>query len=441
MSLLLFGLLLASAGLLPARQAPVQARLDPFSLLCPALPAPSGTIVDVDSVETLENAVNTASPGTTIRIANGYYNLNGVYLRIDTPNLTLRSASGNREDVVLDGNYLTTEIIQIVESDVTIADLTLREAYYHPIHVTSSASADTVNTLIYNVHIIDPGEQAIKINPNGEGYFPDDGEIACSKIELTDSGRTQIRNNCYTGGIDAHQARDWQVRDNWIEGFWCDEGFSEHAIHFWRGSRGTLVERNTMLDNARGVGFGLVTSGTARTYADNACPIAKGNYVDHYDGLVKNNFVAAARQALFDSDFGFDCGICLWQACEAQVFHNTVASTQAPFSSIEWRFDYSEVEIRSNLVSHNLRDRGGAATLSDNLTDQSLTSFIDVASADLRLLPTALAAIDQAPILAGISVDIEGFSRPVGSAPDIGADEYGVPWSGLDHNLYLPIIR
>ena len=199
--------------------------------LCQPLAPPTGATVSVDTVGELQNAVNNATAGETILIADGVYNLNGVYLRIDMPNVTLRSASGNREAVVLDGNYITTEIIQIVASDVTIADVTLREAYNHPIHVMTTDAGHTLNTRIYNVHLIDPGEQAIKINPAADGTYPDDGLIACSHLELTDAGRPQIRNNCYTGGIDAHQAEGWVIRDNLIEGFWCDNGLSEHGIH------------------------------------------------------------------------------------------------------------------------------------------------------------------------------------------------------------------
>ncbi len=324
---------------------------------CAPLPAPGGTIVSVDTVGELETAVNTAPSNTTILIADGVYNLNGVYLRIDTPNVTLRSASGNREAVVLDGNYDTTEIIQVVASNVTVADVTLREAYYHPIHVMTSDAGDTLNTLIYNVHIIDPGEQAIKINPAVDGTYPDNGVVACSHIELTDAGRPNIRNNCYTGGIDAHQAEGWVIRDNLIEGFWCAEGLSEHGIHLWRGCRDTVVERNVLRDNARGIGFGLAESGDGRTYSDNPCPSAGGGYVDHFGGIIRNNFVFASDGGLFASEYGFDCGICLWQACGAQIFNNTVVSTQAPFSSIEWRFDNTDIELRNNLVSHNLRDR------------------------------------------------------------------------------------
>lgn len=405
---------------------------EPSGDVCPALPPPTGNVVDVSTVAELQAAVNNAVPNTTIRIADGTYNLNGVCLRIDVPNVTLRSASGNCEAVVLDGNYVTTEIIQIVASNVTIADLTLREAYYHPIHIMSTASSNTVNTLIYNVHVIDPGQQAIKINPVAGGYYTDDGEIACSRIELTDAGRPyvwDINESCYTGGVDAHQSWGWVIRDNEIEGFWCENGLSEHAVHFWRACRATLVERNVLVDNARGVGFGLDTNGDARTYPDNPCPAAGGGYVDHYDGIIRNNFVFARRSELFASEYGFDCGICLWNACGAQAVHNTIASTQDPFSSIEWRFDYTDVDIVNNLASYRLLERGGTAHLSGNLEYQPLSLFVDGPGGDLHLVATATDAIDQGvPVTPGLcDDDIDGDARPIGPVSDVGADEYGIP--------------
>jgi hypothetical protein len=408
---------------------------------CPPLAPPAGTVVNVATVAELESAVNTAASGDTILIADGVYNLDGVYLRIDVPNLTLRSASGNREAVILDGNYITTEIIQIVASDVTVADMTLREAYNHPIHVMTTDAGDTLNTLIYNVHIIDPGEQAIKINPAADAgdTYPDDGVIACSHLELTDAGRSEVR-NCYTGGVDAHQAEGWVIRDNLIEGFWCDKGLSEHDIHLWRGCRDTLVERNVLKENARGIGFGLAESGTARTYSDNPCPTANGGYVDHYGGIIRNNFVFASDGDLFASEYGFDCGICLWQACGAQAFNNTVVSTQAPFSSIEWRFDNTDVELRNNLVSHNLRDRGGTAVLSHNLENAPLSLFVDGANGDLHLLNTAVSVIDQAATLTAVTDDVDGHTRPYGSAPDIGADELDAPPFEPTAWTYLPFV-
>ncbi len=396
---------------------------------CAPLPPSSGRQVPVSSVSALVSAINNAQTGDVILLADGTYALNGNYLWIDVPNLTLRSASGNREAVILDGNYQTTQIISVLRSNVTIADLTIKRAYTHPIHVKTEGS-DTLNTKIYNVHIIDPGEQAIKINPGTSGGYPDDGEIACSLIELTDVGRPYIRNNCYTGGVDGHQAQDWVVRDNLIRGFWCDAGLSEHAVHFWRGSRDPVVERNILLDNARGIGFGLYEFGDSRTYADDPCPETSG-YVDHFGGTAKNNFLAANDPDLFNSSAGFDCGICIWNACRVDVLHNTVytANTDETYSAIEWRYPNTSIDLVNNLVNDQLmaRDSATATTNSGNLTNAQSSWFENASLGDLHLVETALSAIDQVSLPVGVSVDLDGETRPIGSAADIGADEYGIP--------------
>lgn len=416
----------------PTSPPPAHAQAEPQATnFCPALPV-TGSPVHVSTVDGLQNAVNNASPGDTILIADGTYNLNGVYLRVDTPNVTLRSASGNRAAVVLDGNYLTEEIVQIVASDVTVADMTLREAHYHPIHVSTEGN-DTLNTLIYNVHIIDPRQQAIKINPGTSGGYPDNGTVACSRIELTDAGRPHVDHEstpCYTGGIDAHQARDWTIRDNQIEGFWCASGLSEHGIHLWRGCRDPIIERNVLGNNARGIGLGMATSGTGRTYPDNPCPTGSG-YVDHFGGVVRNNFVWANDSGLFSSEYGFDCGICLWNACGPWVGHNTVASTQAPFSGIEWRFSNTNIDLVNNLLTHNLRDRGGTARELDNAEYQPLSLFVDGANGDLHLVSTATAAIDQGGAVA------PAWSTPTSTAT-CGRSAWRATWVRMSIALLHP---
>ena len=397
---------------------------------CPELEPPTGAIVFVDTEQEIRDAVNNATPGTTVLIADGTYNLaqDGYSIWIDTPDVTLRSQSGNRENVILDDNYAGGETITVAASNVTIANLTLMRAGTHPIHVVSNDSEDVVNTLIYNVHIIDPGQQAIKINPHAAKInFPDNGVVACSTIELTDAGRTKvwdINGSCYTGGVDGHHARGWVVRDNTIEGFWCENGLSEHGVHFWTGSRDTVVERNTFIDNARGIGFGLSETNSGRTYPDGPCADAVG-YVGHYDGIIRNNFIFANRSELFNSEYGADGGIALAQACGARILHNTIAFTQAPFAAIEWRFSNTDAEITNNLTTHNLMDRGGTAALAGNLENQPLSLFEDGANGNLHLDMGAAVAIDQGQNLAAglCDDDFDGNIRPVGSARDIGADE------------------
>lgn len=362
---------------------------------CPALPTPSGKIIDVSSTRQLKRAVNKAGSGDTILIADGTYNMKGVSLRIHTPNVTLRSASGNRDAVILDGQYKTAELIQVAASNVTIADITLREARHHPIHVMAK-NGETLNTLIYNVHIIDPGQQAIKINPGKSGH-PDKGTIACSHIELTDVGRSAIRNNCYTGGIDAHKAHGWTIRDNLIEGFWCPTGLAEHAIHMWDNSSDSVVERNRLIHNARGVGFGMGKKG-------------------HSGGIIRNNMIHTLQ----------DVGIGLETAPNAKVYNNTVLTGNYA-NSIEYRFETTAgIEIINNATDRAIRNRkGGKAKIESNVTNAQSNWFINTDKGDLHIVSDSISSlIDRGQTLDSVSDDFDGDHRPIGSAYDIGADEY-----------------
>jgi len=394
---------------------------------CSPLLPPGGTVVTVTPSQagSLADIVAAAATGTTVSLADGFYDLScgdsECRLAFSVPGVTLRSASGNREAVILDGAYATNELIGIYASNVTIADLTLRRAYDHPVHVSGPGTAIS-GVLLHNLRIVDPGQQAIKVNPVGAGYV-DNGTIECCSLELTDTGRTQIRDNCYTGGIDAHQARGWIVRRNRIDGFWCDDGLSEHAIHFWRCSRDTLVEENVITDCARGIGFGLGSTGSCRSYPDDPYPGV--GFKGHIDGIIRNNFVAAGDADLQTSPDGFDCGVSLEQAYGARVVHNSVASTQPPgSSSIEWRFPQSVVSVSNNLASASLRARDGAtATLAGNLSAVPLAWFRSVTGGDLHLSWAGQAAVDAGVALAPGLADLDIDGHPRLPPPDAGADE------------------
>ncbi|MCB9570055.1 MAG: right-handed parallel beta-helix repeat-containing protein [Myxococcales bacterium] len=387
---------------------------------CPPLPAADGPTIEVspDQAGELPGIVQDAAPGTTILFADGTYDL-GTVLHVTKPGLSLRSASGDRDAVILDGGYNTGEVVLVQADDVTIADMTLQRAIWHPIHVTGADDHTIEGTLIYNVAVIDPGQQGIKINASADLYFADHGTIACSQIELRDSGRPHVE-NCYTGGIDAHSALGWVIRDNHIEGFWCAQGLSEHAVHFWVTGRDTLVERNRIVDCARGVGFGLGASGNgkSRDYGDDPCPGA--DYLGHIDGVIRNNMIFAGRPELFASQSGFDSGVALEQACGAVVRHNTVVSVEQPFVSMEYRWPNTSATIENNLVSHTIVARdGGQAALAGNIEGAGGEHFVDQAGGDLHLAPGS-AAIDAGGDV-GVVDDFDGDARD--ASPDVGADE------------------
>lgn len=69
-----------------------------------------GNTISVNSNQALElqNFIDSANVGDVILFEVGVYNLSGVNLWISKPGISLRSASGNPDAVILDGNYQST---------------------------------------------------------------------------------------------------------------------------------------------------------------------------------------------------------------------------------------------------------------------------------------------------------------------------------------------
>ncbi len=367
----------------------------------------SWAAVTVTTVAQLQQKVSAANSGgdKTILIQPGTYNLNGVYLRITANGVTVRGATKKRGDVILDGNYVSSEIFQVVSSNVTIGDLTLKHAIHHPIHIIANDSADVNNTMIDNIHLIDPGQQAIKINQNSaKTHSVNYGTVRNSLLELTDSGRNEVWNingSCYTGGVDAHHATGWQIRDNEIRGFWCEGSLAEHGVHFWSDSQDTLVERNRIIDCDRGIGFGLGGSG-------------------HKGGIIRNNMI------YHGPDHGFsDVGIGLESASGASVYNNTIFHEHPYPNTIEYRFK----EAKNNYIANNLTNKSitsrndGTAILDNNHTKAQAEWFADTAVGNLHLIFNVPEVVNNGSTISGLVDDFDKQARPAGSGIDIGADE------------------
>jgi hypothetical protein len=388
---------------------------------CRPLAAASGPTIRVRPVQAsrLPAIVSRAPAGATILLADGRYRL-GSTLVVSTARLTIRSLSGRPGAVVLDGSYFTGDLVAVAASDVTIAEVTLTRASYHLVHIVPRDAGPTVRRVrLYRLRLLDGAEQFEKVNPNAaRSAFVDEGRVECSSFRLTDRGRPHVPSNflpCYTGGIDAHGARDWIVRLNRFESIRCGEGLAEHAVHFWTGSRDTLVERNTIVDCARGIGFGLgERTDWARRYQDEA---GEG-YVGHYGGIIRNNVVVASRPAM-------DTGIGLEQARGARVHHNTVyagARAAGYFSSLDYRFANTAADIRNNLVTRITARNGATATLARNVESVPARWFRNPARLDFHLSPAAAGAVDRGVSVSAAGLDIDGKPHAVGP-PDIGADE------------------
>ena len=392
---------------------------------CPALPAPQGNVIDVtpDQAGELPDIVRGAASGDTISLADGTYVLPAtVYMPV--AGVTLRSASNDAAAVILDAGYTVAEAVHVMAPDVTIAHVTITRAVDHPVHVVShDGDPDVTGFVLYGARLIDGGEQFLKVNPDAaRTAWVDDGRVECTLFRLTDDGRPMVERDpggCYTGGIDVHAGRGWVVRLNRFEDIYCaGDGLAEHAIHFWTGSRDTLVEDNVIVDCARAIGFGLGESGNGESRAYDDDPYPGAGFIGHYDGLIRNNAVWAATE-------WFDTGIGLEQARGARVYHNSVVSADSAtgfFSSIDVRFGNSVADVKNNLARRITLREGGSGTIESNAEMVDPAIFADAAGGDLHLGAGAAIAIDKGIAVEEAGRDLDGEPHTAG-APDLGADE------------------
>lgn len=392
---------------------------DPPALCAPI--TPPGDAIAVAAGADLAAAIAAAPAGATLTLADGTYTVAGP-LRITQP-LTLLSASGARDAVTIDGasGDDDTNLLEIASSDVTLAHLTLTGSYDDLVVITPT-DADLGGIRLHDVHLLDPGRYAVVVRTDGNGHYVDDGEVSCSSIELSATGRTRVREQCNTGGIDATGARGWTVRDNHIDGFWCGIGTSGPAIRFSGGSRDTVVTRNNLTDVVYGIVLGEGREQSGRTYDDAPCG---GVIVQHIDGQVTNNIVAAYALGIGEGTGGVVTGIRAESSCNIRVIHNSVFSSITPGSSIEHRYDTTTGMFANNLVSNAIRkltDSQGDDV--QNLENQPISTWYFPAELDFHTAPAADQAIDQGSpdFLGEVPVDIDNQPRADG-LPDVGADE------------------
>ena len=258
---------------------------------CPTLPPDQGTVETVSTVAELQAALQQANQNGgnyTILLEDGTYELNNhlLYINQDMSNLTIRSKSGDRESVIIRGQGMDGNvgwIFNVAADNFTAADMTIGWVANHPIQIHAEHDADF--PLIQNIKFVNAREQMLKVSGSTSSDFSDGGVVQCCEFVFPDGVAFQY----YTGGIDAHRAKDWEVRYNTFRHIRSpDNSLAEHAIHFWSNSENTLVENNLIIDCDRGIGFGLGNSG-------------------HVGGIIRNNFVHTSRDVGIGLEKCFGC--------------------------------------------------------------------------------------------------------------------------------------
>ncbi len=377
-----------------------------------------GEVHRVKTVAELKRALeaaNRAKTASTLLLENGAYVLDVPALEIQCPGLVVRSASGDREAVVVRGpdegtNASVASVFLVSADGVTIADLTLGYCRHHGIQVRGEPPFHVSGLRVHNCRILNCNQQFIKgSSSEGDPLGATDGCIEQCVFEFTSGWAYQS----YTGGIDIHKGVNWIVRDNLFRNLRVpagQPGMAEHAIHFWKRCstrpQKILVERNQVLNCDRGIGFGLSN--------------AEGGLWGG-TSIIRNNLV-------FNDGTGphTDVGIGLEYASGVQADNNTVV-VQKYWAPIEYRFaGSSNVVFRNNLVNRPIQRRDGAppAVQLTNLERLEPSWFRHPAAGDLRLTAAAQAAIDTGTALLDFHDDLDGRTRPRGAGWDIGASEF-----------------
>ena len=364
----------------------------------------------VQNVSQLVNAVNAANSGggnTTILLTDGTYTLSDM-LSITAPHVTIRSQSGNREAVILQGDVMSAsatvkEIFRVDADYFTVQDLTLQRVGWHAIQVVGENDADF--TTIRNCVLRDAYEQIVKISQStGSPNVTGDGGLIENSLFEYSAG---IGPQYYIGGIDIHGGSNWIIRGNTFRNIISpNTAIAEHAIHVWdTPASGTLVEKNLIVNCDRGIGFGLGDRG-------------------HSGGIIRNNVIyhASGNGSFADVPIGLET------SPNTAVYNNTVYLVNGYPNAIEYRFAAtSSVNIRNNLTNKTIQARDGATgTTSNNVTNAASNWFVNVSQNDLHLANGLTAANNAGTSISGLADDYDGNARPQGGGIDAGADEYMV---------------
>ena len=398
---------------------------------CSPLPAPGAgeTVVTVSNASELQEQINNADGPTTIYLEAGTYNVNsGFWITVTEPDITIRSLSGNRDDVVIQGVGMGVAPgfgIQVYDSRITIADLTIRDVGYHAIQVAKTEGEETDDLLFHNIRCVDAGQQLFK----SSGGLMYDSVIECSTFEYTTTLKAYSHNynGSYTNGIDLVASRGWIIRDNVIRNIKHDPAATTDiagpAILIWPAGTGiacgdTVIERNRVIDCDMGIFFGN----------------SSASGVNHTGGVIRNNFIKGYS--------GSDVGLGLVRSTDAIVAHNTVFS---PAGLTNWSMEARFAETTGCVFINNLADEmiwgdrnGAVTTLVTNYTDvdDSGVDFVDADAGDLHLEGNDNGdIIDAGTPTSSRTTDIDGCAVLDGF-PDIGADEYETittsNWTGTD---------
>jgi hypothetical protein len=381
----------------------------PYTWTAPALPKRKGRVVRCSTVAELRAALNGAVKDVIVLLADGTYKLNRGLILNGARNVTIRSASGDRNKVTLKGIGMAHKpgrpkysAIQwsAKSSGLILADLTIRDFPYHGIHV----SGDNVH--IRNCRFVDMGQQLIKVNAVG-ALRPEIGVVEYCLVEYTD----RLWGGNYTQGISIVRGKNWVLRHNVFRNIRGAKGagMGGPAVLIWGGTEGATVVGNVVVDCDSGIAFGIGKNRRGEFHVK--------------DGVIAGNVVVRTT-----AEPASDHGIAIAHSRNVRIAYNTVWNA-VPRNGIRWsveyRFDCRDLLFANNLTLMPIQKRNGTHAnirLEGNVVSADATLFRDLKKNDLHLARRAGTAVTLRKGALSGAVDVDGdlISRKNSS---VGADQ------------------
>ena len=405
----IFVILLAFVFVLPATSQTLNPPHQNWFPKAPPLPRPKGATIEVSDVRELISALRQVKPGQTILMADGHYMMPR-YVQIATDNVTLRSASGHRRRVIIDGaNSRHGELLGISAcSGVTIADLTIQNIKWNGFKINSNTNVQKLtiyNCIIHNIW--QRGIKGVKVpKENRASVRPKQCRVQyClfynDRPKRLSDDEADIAKGNYIAGIDVMHTKDWVISDNVFVGIEGRTYEGRGAIFIWHDSQDCVIERNIIIDCDVGLQLGNPHRDSETQYHCVRC-------------IAKNNFITRAPEAGIVTVYTKDC----------KVLNNTIHDPKSRLGRlIRTVFTNDGLIFANNLLSGpGIRHESKSKVIFlNNIIKDFTDAFINPDHGDLHLTEAATEAVDQGSPLAEVKEDFDGEQRR--ARPDIGADE------------------
>jgi uncharacterized protein (TIGR03382 family) len=381
-------------------------------------------IINVTTAAQLVAAIDNASPGDEIVLADGTYALTA-NVNCDTAGtamqpIIVRAATPLGAEIELDtteGFKVTAPHWQFDGLDI-VGVCATDASCEHAFHVMGAADDFTLR----NSRVRDFNAQ-LKVNATmiGGAYVqPHRGLVAYN--EIGDTRARNVTNNPVTK-LNIDTGDDWVVRGNYLHDARKDGGDNISYLAFMKsGGRRGLFERNLVIctrEHTGGTRIGLSFGGggTGNEFCAPAFDANVACSTEHTGGTMRNNIIVNCS----------DVGIYLNEAAESHILYNTLIGT----TGIDFRFATTSGDAIGNLMTSVPRTRDGATmNATGNMTNVDVAQFdtwyLTPLMGDLSVTGDVSTLIGAGPTDASVTNDYCAKPRPVGSPYTLGALEHSV---------------